>query len=218
MFWEFFRLLVAAENDRTPAVMDAEVCSRLQESIAPPPRAGIKRRRSSETTDPDALDCSGDSTSSSIIECFNFSDLYLPPPTPRMISSLDEVSEDESSWCPSAKRSAKQPTSSAPPSPVGSDVNKNRPALRPCNSLPTSLTTTTSSSSATSSSSTSSCSNQNSSPYSLTGTTSGLSLIHSSSASGQPSNSSTSYSCGQSSLFGELQSVVFHSLITSLES
>jgi hypothetical protein len=55
--------------------------------------------------------------------------------------------------------------------------------------------------------------------------TSGLSLINGSNSSSSSAAAAaaaaaqqSTYSCGQSSLFGELQSVVFHSLITSLES
>lgn len=152
--------------------------------------ASIKRRRTSA----DITDELG-ATDSCGVAGLNFSDLYLPP-TPRMISSLEEEEETAEAW-----QCVKKPKMSNAIS--GSDV-RNRPALRPCNSLSSQVT-----SSATST-------NQNNSPI-LTGYTScsGLSLITSnSSASAQQST----YSCGQSSLFGELQSVVFHSLITSLES
>lgn len=188
----------------------------------------IKRRRtSSDVTDDLAasLAAAGTSSSSSLdSSCggLNFGDLYLPP-TPRMISSLEDEEEAAEAW-----QCVKRPKISSN-STAGSDVSgRNRPALRPCNSLP-SLTTTTSSSSTTATSSSSSSSyNQNNSPI-LTGytscLTSGLSLINGSNSSSSAAAAAaaaaaqqSTYSCGQSSLFGELQSVVFHSLITSLES
>lgn len=187
----------------------------------------IKRRRTSSDVTADDLAASlaaaGSSSSSSLdSSCggLNFGDLYLPP-TPRMISSLEDEEEAAEAW-----QCVKRPKISSN-STAGSDVSgRNRPALRPCNSLP-SLTTTTSSSSTTATSSSSS-SNQNNSPI-LTGytscLTSGLSLINGSNSSSSAAAAAaaaaaqqSTYSCGQSSLFGELQSVVFHSLITSLES
>ncbi|KAI9561176.1 hypothetical protein GHT06_012132 [Daphnia sinensis] len=163
--------------------------------------ASIKRRRTS-------ADVADDLAMESPTSCgLNFSDLYLPP-TPRMISSLED--EEEEAW--SCVKKPKMSSSNASTT-GGSDVSgRNRPALRPCNSLP-SLTTSSSTSSSSSSST-----NQNNSPI-LTGYTScsGLSLVTSNSSAAASAQQST-YSCGQSSLFGELQSVVFHSLITSLES
>ena len=190
-------------------------------------RAGsIKRRRTSADVTDDLAASLGCGSSSLDSSCggLNFSDLYLPP-TPRMISSLEEEEEAVEAW-----HCIKRPKISSSNNTAGSDVSgRNRPALRPCNSLP-SLTTTSTTSTATSSSSSSSSSNQNNSPI-LTGytsclTTSGLSLINGSNSSSAAvaaaaaaaSAQQSTYSCGQSSLFGELQSVVFHSLITSLES
>lgn len=174
--------------------------------------ASIKRRRTSaDVTDDLAIGC----TSSPDSSCgLNFSDLYLPP-TPRMISSLEDEEEAGEAW-----QCVKKPKMSSGNASTtsGSDVSgRNRPALRPCNSLP-SLTTSSSSIATSSSISSSSSTNQNNSPI-LTGYTScsGLSLVTSNSSAAASAQQST-YSCGQSSLFGELQSVVFHSLITSLES
>ncbi|XP_046633703.1 uncharacterized protein DDB_G0271670-like [Daphnia pulicaria] len=192
------------------------------------PAGSIKRRRTSSDVTADDLAASlaaaGSLSSSLDSSCggLNFGDLYLPP-TPRMISSLEDEEEAAEAW-----QCVKRPKISSN-STAGSDVSgRNRPALRPCNSLP-SLTTTTSSSSTTATSSSSS-SNQNNSPI-LTGytscLTSGLSLINGSNSSSSSAAAAaaaaaaaqqSTYSCGQSSLFGELQSVVFHSLITSLES
>ncbi|XP_057372066.1 uncharacterized protein LOC130692989 [Daphnia carinata] len=163
--------------------------------------ASIKRRRTSaDVTDDLSIPSSLESSSCGL----NFSDLYLPP-TPRMISSLEDEEEAEAWQC------VKRPKIAA----AGNDVSgRNRPALRPCNSLPSPATSPSTGSSVTSSSS----ANQNNSPI-LTGYTScsGLSLVTSNSSAAASAQQST-YSCGQSSLFGELQSVVFHSLITSLES
>jgi hypothetical protein len=180
-------------------------------------RAGsIKRRRTSADVTDDLAASLGCGSSSLDSSCggLNFSDLYLPP-TPRMISSLEDEEEAAEAW-----QCVKRPKIS---NTAGSDVSgRNRPALRPCNSLP-SLTT----SSSTTATSSSSSSNQNNSPI-LTGytscLTSGLSLINGSNSSSAAAAAAaaaaqqSTYSCGQSSLFGELQSVVFHSLITSLES
>ena len=187
-------------------------------------RAGsIKRRRTSADVTDDLAASLGCGSSSLDSSCggLNFSDLYLPP-TPRMISSLEEEEEAVEAW-----QCVKRPKISS--NTAGSDVSgRNRPALRPCNSLPS--LTTTQSTTTTATSSSSSSSNQNNSPI-LTGytsclTTSGLSLINGSNSSSAAvaaaaaaaSAQQSTYSCGQSSLFGELQSVVFHSLITSLES
>lgn len=227
------------QNDHGGAAIDSLQCSRLQQHPAvrlvvdsstttesksmvlscdelpvemteATPRAGIKRRRSADV-------CEESTTTSSPMDCggLNFGDLYLPP-TPRMISSLEDEEEAEAWQC--VKRPKIGPT-------TGNDVSgRNRPALRPCNSLPSSTTTSsTTTSTMTSSSNTSSLSaaNQNSSPI-LSGytscLTSGLSLVNSNSSAAATAQQSSVYSCGQSSLFGELQSVVFHSLITSLES
>ena len=158
------------------------------------PRAGIKRRRPSDEA-------------AAIVSGGGEYDLYLPP-TPRMISSLEE--EDEA--CKSAdSQCAKKQKSGGVPSGAGPAANdsarSSRPALRPCNSLPCAPPPPPSSL-------TSQASNQNSSPvsgYAATCLTSG-------GLSGLVGAAAAQYSCGQSSLFGELQSVVFHSLITSLES
>ena len=110
---------------------------------------------------------------------------------------VDVVSEDAAdAW--SSKR-AKLETSS-----MESDVSKTvRAALRPCNSLPASSAQQTAVTSAAYS-----LANQNASPT----------LVSGYATSASAAASSQTYTCGQSSLFGELQSVVFHSLITSLES
>lgn len=172
--------------------IDQSTCSRLiQEEVDNPSSSSkLKRRRSSSSSD------SSDTSSLSLLlssEGLSLSELYLPPPiTPRMISSLDDNSEDESS---SASGGSKRSKSDAAAAAV--DVIR-RPALRPCNSL----TMTSSASQASSASS-------------------GLSLLgqQQQTTSAAVGAANSNYSCGQSSsLFGELQSVVFHSLITSLES
>lgn len=203
---------------------------------ATPPRAGIKRRRSADVCE------ELNSTSSSMDLCssgggsggLNFSDLYLPPVTPRMISSLEDEEEAEA-WC--VKRPKITTSSSSSTAVAGNDVSggRNRPALRPCNSMASATTSSSPSTTATTTSTPTaihghaslnslSVANQNQSPIIHSGgytssscLTSGLSLVNSSSTASN-SAAQQSYSCGQSSLFGELQSVVFHSLITSLES
>ena len=221
------RRLQREARDEKTATDSSNLCSRLQqhpavrleepqrcvlscdEAVEATPRAGIKRRRSADVCEEStsSMDCGG----------LNFSDLYLPP-TPRMISSLEDEEEAEAWQCVKRPKIAAAATTTAPAGNDVSSLGRNRPALRPCNSLP-SLSTTTSST--TTSTSSSSSANQNSSPI-LSGytscLTSGLSLVNSNSSSSAAAAQQQSYSCGQSSLFGELQSVVFHSLITSLES
>lgn len=158
------------------------------ENSAAPRPAAIKRRRSASSEDDDAAD------------------VHLPAPAPRLIASLDAdddvvdvVSEDGAESWPAKKRKLTDE-----PEVAGSDVAaRSRPALRPCNGLPSSQQ------SAASPSSPYSLTNQNASPPTL---------VSGYATSSGASSQAASYSCGQSSLFGELQSVVFHSLITSLES
>lgn len=259
----------AAATTAAPAAAAAAAADG-DENVTGSRAGGIKRRRSAETDEEEDSTCpspalstsssaatsSSSPSSSSLLlssECLmNFSELYLPPPTPRMISSLDgEYSEEDESGSATAGAVVVVAGKRHKVTGSGSDVTSlhaknssggggvgscNRPALRPCNSLTSSSTSASSSSSCAGasitttsslhSSSGSSCSsNQNSSPLVSGGSggiTSGLSLVHSTSGSVQQptaaTTSVTSYSCGQSSLFGELQSVVFHSLITSLES
>merc|ERR550534_2378651 len=111
------------------------------------PRAGIKRRRSSDVARLGADSCGDVDVAESGLM---FNDLYLPP-TPRMISSLEEEEEAWRIVDTQCKKQKISPSSSSATS-ATSAASASRPALRPCNSL------------TSSSSSSSSSASQNSSP------------------------------------------------------